>query len=81
MLKKEKVHYLQMKMLFGEMTDYGSKFVSYPIMVIIISFFHYCFALMHFLFESFLFITNKNQFKLNLININTSTDKQLIQIV
>jgi len=66
MYKKENVHYKRMIDLFHEMNDFGEKFISYPIIVILVSFFHYCFAIMHFLFELYLSIFNKIQFKQNM---------------
>jgi len=71
-LKKEKIHWTRMIPLFKEMEGIGGKIIAYPILVFIISVCHYAFALMHTLFESFLFVFNKKQFKENMININNN---------
>jgi len=70
MLKKEGKHWKAMKLLYKEMTDIGAKIISYPILVILISFFHYLFSSMHFLFESYLYLFNRKQFSKNLITLN-----------
>ncbi len=64
--KKELIHWSRMKILFNEMEDFGGKFIAYPILVILLSFFHYCFSGMHLLFELFLYLFNRKQFKQNL---------------
>ncbi len=66
MLIKEGKHWKLMKQLFSEMDDIGSKLISYPIIVVLVSFFHYLFSFAHFLFETVLFIFNKKQFQYNL---------------
>jgi hypothetical protein len=75
--KKEKVHYTRMYDLFEEMDDIGSKFISYPILVILVSFFHYCFASMHFLFEVYMFIFNNSRFSQNMKISHKKVDKTL----
>ncbi len=64
--KKELAHWSMMKELFREMEGVGGILVAYPIFVIIISICHYAFAVMHGLFELFLYFFNKEQFKTNL---------------
>lgn len=65
MLNKEKKYYLRMFSLFNKVEGIGGKLIAYPICFILITFFHYCFALMHFLFESYLFLFNNKQFAVN----------------
>ena len=74
---KEKIHWMRMKCLFGEMDDFGSIVIAYPILVILITICHYSFAIMHFFFESVMFFMNKEQFKSNLKKINESTNRTL----
>lgn len=75
MFAKEKIHWARMCFLFDEMEGIGGKLITYPIIVIIISFFHYCFATMHFLFECVMFLFNHNQFKLNIVSLQKSVEK------
>lgn len=65
MLKKETIHYKRMCQLFKMVEGFGGKCIAFPLMFIIITFFHYCFALMHFLFETFMYLCNRNQFERN----------------
>lgn len=80
MLKKEKVHWHRMNGLFYEMDDLGSKIISYPIIVILVSFFHYCFASMHFLFETYMFLFKKNQFLKNMEASHKKVNKAITQM-
>lgn len=66
MLKKEKVHYKRMIELFKEIDGIGGKCIAFPLMLTLITFFHYCFAFMHCGFETFLYICNRNQFDCNI---------------
>lgn len=66
MLKKEKNHYKRMIKLFKEVKQIGGKLIAFPIIFILITFFHYCFAFMHAMFETFLFFFNKEQFNINM---------------
>ena len=65
MCQKDRIHYHRMKELFFEMDDLGSKFISFPIIFILITFFHYAFVGMHLLFEASLFLFANERFKLN----------------
>jgi len=47
------------------------KLSMFPIALLLISLAHYAFALMHFLFESFLFMVHKGQFQINLNKMRT----------
>ncbi len=64
--KKELIYWNRINLLFHDMEDIGSKIISYPIMVILLSIIHYCFIGMHFLFELFLYIFNRKQFNKNM---------------
>jgi len=46
------------------------KILVFPPTLLLIAIFHYAFAMMHFLFESFLFFVHKGQFKLNINKMN-----------
>ena len=63
--KKEKVHWRRMGKVFGEYNWIGKILIALPL-VIILSLFHYAFAIMHTLFELFLFVFFKNAFRANL---------------
>lgn len=65
---KEKIHYKRLKKCFNNMNNWSGKLIAWPLVCIIVTFFHYCFALMHFLFESFMFFYNKKQFEENMNN-------------
>jgi len=75
--KKEKIHWKRMIKLFRELTGIGERIISFPILVVLISIFHYAFALMHFLFESVMFFSNKEQYKHNIAVI----DRNLIKVM
>jgi len=49
-------------------TKFGwiSKFLVFPLALILISLFHYAFAFMHFGFECFLYVAHRGQFQINL---------------
>lgn len=77
MLKKEIVHYKRMIALFSEMKEFGAKFIAFPIIFCIITFLHYCFASMHFLFEATMYVFQKTKFKQNMELMHKKTDKIL----
>lgn len=66
MLNKEKLYYNRMFSLFNKVNGIGGKLLAYPICFLFITVFHYCFALMHFLFESYLYLFNHEQFVCNI---------------
>ena len=72
---KEIIHWTRMKEMFSLMEGFLAMILIYPLLVILISFFHYAFALMHALFETFMFIFYNKQFKQNLINIKLKINK------
>ena len=45
--------------------------VGFFIALIFIAIFHYLFAIMHFLFECFLWLTKRSQYKRNLVKLHT----------
>lgn len=65
LLKKEKIHYNRMIKLFGEVENIGGKLIAFPIIFVLITFFHYCFAFMHTMFETFMYIFNRERFNIN----------------
>ena len=77
LFKKEIIHWLRMKVLFGEMEGIGAKLIAFPIIVSIITGFHYCFAGMHSLFEITMFFANRTQFRNNMKNLSVKSDKLL----
>jgi hypothetical protein len=76
MYKKDGVHWRRMKDLFKEMDDIGSMFISYPIILVLISVIHYAFALMHFFFELSMYIFARDRFKMNMTNLTDKLIKQ-----
>lgn len=73
MLKKEVVHYKRMYQLFKMVEGFGGKCIAFPLMFILITFFHYCFAFMHFSFETFMYLCNRNQFEQNIEKLTLKT--------
>ena len=71
LLKEEALHWKRMGYMFKVMEGESGKFIAFPICVIIVSFFHYCFEFMHILFTIFMFAFYNKQFKENLIQINS----------
>ena len=69
-LKKEVVHWKRMWQMFSIMEGLAGKLISYPIIVALITVFHFAFAGMHLLFEIFMFFFFRDQFKQNIVNIN-----------
>ena len=67
--QKEIKHWSRMFDMLGAIHSVSGKLISWPILSIIISFFRYCFAGMHFLFETFLFVFNREQFNENMRNL------------
>lgn len=70
MINKEKTHYLRLFSLFSQCDGFVGKLIAYPIIFMLITFFHYCFAAMHFMFETYMFFFNKEQFILNMNKLN-----------
>lgn len=59
-----------------ELENIGGKLIAYPIIFCLITFFHYCFALMHTSFETFMFFYNKDRFVLNVANMEKRLNKK-----
>lgn len=70
MLEKEKIHWRRLKNLFKAIDSISGKLVSWPIIVVLVSIAHYCFAAMHFLFETYLYLFNRDQFELNMVSLS-----------
>ena len=66
--RKEINHWKRMKNMFFAVKSIPGKLVSFPVCCLIITFFHYCFAGMHFLFETFLWIFKREQFNENMLD-------------
>lgn len=64
--KKEKIHWNRTKKTLARFNKLSSKLTFGLIVVILGTLFHYCFAIMHTLFEIFLFIFMRKAFKNNL---------------
>ena len=77
LFKKESIHWIRMGRLFAEMPSIGAKLITYPIIVLIITLFHYAFAGMHTLFEIIMYIINRRQFKFNMDNLYIKSNECL----
>lgn len=80
MWNKEKIHWSRMLKLFIKMDTFGAKIISYPIIVLLVSFGHYAFMFMHTSFELVLFFMNKPHFIKNLNTINNKITEYNQQI-
>ena len=69
---KEGKHWGRMGDMLKAINSLPGKIISWPILCVIISVFHYCFAVMHFLFETFLYFFNHNQYQRNMLNLEKS---------
>lgn len=66
LLKKEKIHWNRIKQLFKKFNGWVSKLTFGLIVALLVTLAHYGFALMHTLFELFLFVFMRDAFKANL---------------
>ena len=64
--KKEKIHWKRTKLMFGKFNGWVSKLTFGLIVAILVTLGHYAFAIMHTLFEIFLFVFMRDAFKANL---------------
>jgi len=64
--KKEKIHWKRLGRMFTKFNNWISKLTFGLIVAILITIAHYAFALMHTLFEMFLWVFFKKAFKANL---------------
>ncbi len=64
--KKEKIHWKRIKQMFGKFHGWLNKATFGFITAVFVTIFHYLFALMHTLYELFLFVFFRNAFKANL---------------
>ena len=69
MFLKEKAFYNRIGRIFNEKGNILYKILVAPIISLILVVFHYCFAGMHFLFESFLYVFKRRQFERNIIKL------------
>jgi hypothetical protein len=64
--KKEIVHWKRVKQMFGKINGWVFKVTLGVLVVLLVTLAHYAFALMHTLYEMFLFIFARQAFKANL---------------
>lgn len=64
--KKELVHWRRIGVMFKRFKSWSSKLTFGLIVVILITIFHYCFAVMHTLYEMFLWVVARKAFKINI---------------
>ena len=64
--KKEIKYWKRMSEVFKNIPGVGGKIISFPLIVILVTPFHYAFALMHAFFEFCLMFCNKKQFDKNM---------------
>lgn len=67
--RKEKNHWKRIATMFEKFDGWLNKLTFGLIVAIFISLFHYIFALMHTLYEIFLFIFARKAFKANLLKL------------
>jgi hypothetical protein len=70
--KKEIIHWKRVKEMFSKFPNWASKLTFGTIVVILVTIFHYLFAIMHTLFEIFLFIFIRDAFKANLQKLSVN---------
>ena len=71
--KKEKIHWKRIKQMFSKFNGWVSKLSFGVIVAILVTLAHYAFALMHTLFELFLFVFMRDAFKANLQKMALTT--------
>ena len=64
--KKEKIHWKRVKQMFGKINGWVFKLTLGVIVVALVTLAHYAFALMHTLYELFLFVFFRQAFRANL---------------
>jgi len=64
--KKEKIHWKRIVEVFGKINGWVFKLTFGVIVAILVTLFHYAFALMHTLYEAFLYIFFRDAFRANL---------------
>ena len=68
--KKEGKHWQDMGLLLRTISSVGVRYSLGLIIVLLITIFHYLFAIVHTLFECYLFITNRRRFRENLVRMS-----------
>ena len=64
--KKELIHWKRVVQMFDKFPSWVGKFTFGLIVIVLVTLFHWMFALMHTLYELFLFIFARQAFKANL---------------
>lgn len=64
--KKEKIHWVRIKQMFRKFNGIISKLTFGLIVALLVTIAHYCFAIMHTLYELFLFVVARQAFRANL---------------
>lgn len=70
MLNKEALHYKRLGKCFHNIDTWSGKLIAWPLICIIVTFSHYCFAIMHFGFETFLYLFKRDQFNKNMVSLS-----------
>jgi hypothetical protein len=73
--KKEKIHWNRVKQMFDKFHGWLNKLTFGLIVIILVTAFHYIFAIMHTLYELLLFIFAKQLFKANMQKMNFALPK------
>ena len=68
--RKKEIKFWKRTWLMHKKFNWGGKILIFPPSLILISIGHYCFTLMHFLFECFLWIFMRPQFNANMRKMN-----------
>lgn len=78
---KEGIHWNRMSILWKIVgKDVGARFISYPIMVVLVSLSHYAFAGMHTLLDIYLFFFKRNILRKNVMFIYKKTINVAISV-
>ena len=70
--RKEIIHWKRVKEMFGKFPNWTSKLTFGIIVIVLVTISHYLFAIMHTLFELFLFIFVRDAFKANLQKLSVN---------
>lgn len=70
MIRKELLHYKRLIRCFHNIDSWSGKLITWPLICITVTVAHYCFAIMHFSFETFLYLFNRDQFNKNMISLS-----------
>jgi len=74
---KEYVHWYRMKIGILRFKTITGKIIGGGLITLLISIFHYIFAIPHFIFECFMWCLNNEQYKINMKNLTIKANEQI----